>query len=87
MVTLSDGCPNHGNVYTGPEGRRRTNLSIRALRNSGIEIQALGIKIYTPITYAQMYDNKGVTFIEDFEMETALLSLIRQIAEEIINKS
>jgi cobalamin biosynthesis protein CobT len=83
MVVISDGCPNHGNNYTSYEGRRLTNLSIRLLRNRSIDIHALGIKIYMPITYSEMYDNKGVTFIEDFEIEAALIKLIRQIAANV----
>jgi hypothetical protein len=83
MIVISDGCPNHGCDYTSYEGRRRTNLSVRLLRNHGIELHALGIKIYTPTTYSAMYDDRDIAFIEDFEIEATLLKIIRQIALNI----
>lgn len=84
MIIISDGCPNHGSSYTSSEGRRLTNLSIRLLRNRGINVHALGIKIYTPITYSEMYDKKGITFIDTCELEMALVTLIRQIASDLV---
>ena len=59
-------------------------MSIRLLRNRRIDLHALGIKIYAPITYSEMYDNKDITFIEDFEIESALINLISQIASDIV---
>jgi cobalamin biosynthesis protein CobT len=87
MIIISDGCPNHGSSYTSAEGRRLTNLSIRLLRNRGIDVHALGIKIYTPITYSEMYDKKGITFIDTMELEMALITLIRQIASDLVKNS
>jgi len=81
MIVVSDGLPSHGG--TGYSGIEATKMSVRALRNSGIKLHSVGIDIYHPEQFREIYDDKDYTLIELEALGGQVISMVRELANSV----